>query len=218
MLERITRREEADLFVAWMAIAISFTIIKITPSGILGPPSSLNAVDMLLYFGISLITVGIGFILHEMAHKFTAIRYGYWAEFRKDNVMLMIAVVMAALVGVVFAAPGATVIYSNTGDGRVMTREQNGIISAAGPVINLLLCALFAALFFTAGGSVASESGSILAIIGLAGIQINAMIASFNLIPISILDGRKVFAWNVPVFLVLAAAAFGTLYASFTFL
>jgi len=218
MLERITRREEADLFVAWMAIAISFTIIKIAPNGILGLPSHLNVVDMVLYFGISLLTVGIGFILHEMAHKFTAIRFGFWAEFRKDNVMLMIAVVMAALVGFVFAAPGATVIYSNTGDSRVMTREQNGIISAAGPVINLLLCALFAALFFSVGGSIALETGSLLAIIGLAGIQINSMIAAFNLIPISVLDGRKVFAWNIPVFLVLVAAAFGTLYVSFTLL
>jgi Zn-dependent protease len=218
MLERITRREEADLFVAWMAIAISFTIIKIAPNGILGLPSHLNVVDMVLYFGISLLTVGIGFILHEMAHKFTAIRFGYWAEFRKDNVMLMIAVVMAALVGFVFAAPGATVIYSNTGDSRIMTREQNGIISAAGPVINLLLCALFAALFFSVGGSIALETGSLLAIIGLAGIQINSMIAAFNLIPISILDGRKVFAWNIPVFLVLVAVAFGTLYVSFTLL
>ncbi|MGB7789181.1 peptidase M50 [Methanoregula sp.] len=216
MLERITRREEADLFVAWMAIAISFTIIKIAPYGITGPVSRIDPVIVLLYFGISLITVGIGFILHEMAHKFTAIRYGYWAEFRKDNIMLMIAVVMAALVGFVFAAPGATVIYSNTGDGRIMTREQNGIISAAGPALNLFLCVLFAIVFFSAGGVVALETGSILAILGLAGIQINSMIAAFNLIPISVLDGRKVFAWNIPVFLVLAVAAFGTLYVSFT--
>jgi Zn-dependent protease len=217
MLERITRREEADLFVAWMAIAISFTIIKIAPYGITVPVSRFDPVVMLLYFGISLITVGIGFILHEMAHKFTAIHYGYWAEFRKDNIMLLMAVLLAALVGVVFAAPGATVIYSNTGDGRVMTREQNGIISASGPVVNLLLCVPFLVLVFL-GGTSADSSIYLLRVIGVFGIQINAMIAAFNLLPISILDGRKVFAWNIPVFLVLAVAAFGTLYASFTML
>jgi Zn-dependent protease len=214
MLERITRREEADLFIAWMAISLSFAIIKIAPYGILGPVGPVNPLKALIFFGISLLTVGIGFILHEMAHKFTAIRYGYWAEFRKDNNMLLVAVALASLVGFVFAAPGATVIYSNTYDGRGLTREQNGKISAAGPAVNLLLCILFGALLLLGGGIAALKTGNILAEIGLAGIQINAMIAAFNMLPISILDGNKVFSWNVPVFLFLILAAFGTLLAS----
>ena len=213
MLERITRREEADLFVAWMAIAISFTIINIAPYGILGPISKINPVSVLIYLGIALLTVGIGFILHEMAHKFMAIRFGYWAEFVKDNSMLLIAVIMAALVGFVFAAPGATVIYSQ--DGRGLSRKQDGIISAAGPVINLVLCGIFALLFIIAGGKAGLIAGSLIAMIGLAGVQINAMIAAFNLLPISILDGRKVLAWNFVVFLILIVAAFGTLVGSY---
>ncbi|HSQ93170.1 MAG TPA: site-2 protease family protein [Methanoregula sp.] len=212
MLERITRREEADLFIAWLAISLSFAIIKIAPYGILGPVGPVNPVTALIFFGIALFTVGIGFILHEMAHKFTAIRYGYWAEFRKDNSMLLVAVALASLVGFVFAAPGATVIYSN--DGRGLTREQNGKISAAGPVINLILCIPFAVLLVLAGG-LTSLNGNILAQIGLAGIQINAMIAAFNMLPISILDGNKVISWNMPVFFLLILAAFGTLVASF---
>ena len=169
MLERITRREEADLFIAWMAISLSFAIIKIAPYGILGGVTAINPVLVLIYFGIAFLTVGIGFILHEMAHKFTAIRYGYRAEFRKDNSMLLIAVVLAALVGFVFAAPGATVIYTSSADGRGLSREQNGIISAAGPIINLVLCILFAALFFIAGGVPVLNTGNIPAMIGLAG-------------------------------------------------
>jgi Zn-dependent protease len=215
MFERITRREEADLFIAWLAISLSFAIIKIAPYGILGPLQSVSPVTALIYLGIALLTVGIGFILHEMAHKFTAIRYGYWAEFRKDNNMLLVAVALASLVGFVFAAPGATVIYSN--DGRGLTREQNGKISAAGPVVNLLLCIPFAALLVIAGG-LTSLNGNILAQVGLAGIQINAMIAAFNMLPISILDGNKVFSWNIPVFFILILAAFGTLVASFYFI
>jgi len=214
MLERITRREEADLFIAWLAISLSFAIIMIAPSGILGPVRSFTPAAALVAFGIALLTVGIGFILHEMAHKFTAIRYGYWAEFHKDNSMLLVAVVLASLVGFVFAAPGATVIYANSADGRGLSREQNGKISAAGPVVNLLLCIPFAALLVITGG-IASLNGNILAQMGLAGIQINAMIASFNMLPISILDGNKVFSWNIPVFLILILAAFGTLVASF---
>ncbi len=120
MLERITPRERSDLLVAWLAISIAFSLIFIR--------GGVTLETFLVFLIVSLFTVGIGFILHEMAHKFTAMRYGYWAEFRKDNLMLLVAVVMAALVGVVFAAPGATVIY-----GAYITREQNGKISAAGP-------------------------------------------------------------------------------------
>lgn len=219
MFERITRREEADLFVAWIAISLSFAIIMIAPYGLLGPISPrVNLTDAALKFGIALVTVGIGFILHEMAHKFMAIRYGYWAEFRKDNIMLVVAVALASLVGFVFAAPGATMIYSNTADGRGLTREQDGIISAAGPVVNLLLCIPFALLLLLAGGMVALRSGSLPAAVGLAGIQINAMIAAFNLLPISILDGRKVAAWSLPAFLFLIVVAFGVLVGSYYYI
>lgn len=217
MLERITRREEADLFIAWLAISLSFAIIKIAPYGIMGPLLHVTLIDALIYLGIALLTVGIGFILHEMAHKFTAIRYGYWAEFRKDNNMLLVAVALASLVGFVFAAPGATVIYSNANDGRGLSREENGRISAAGPVVNLLLCIPFAVMLVAAGG-LTSLNGNLLAQIGLAGIQINAMIAAFNMLPLSILDGNKVFSWNIPVFFILILAAFGTLVASFYFI
>ena len=214
MLERITRREESDLFIAWMAISISFAIIKIAPYGVTGPVRSIDPVAALIAFGIALLTVGIGFILHEMAHKFTAIKFGYWAEFRKDNIMLLFAVLLAALVGFVFAAPGATVIYSNSATGQGLTKRENGIISASGPVVNLLLCIPFAALVLI-GVPLMGASGILLTQIGIFGIQINAMIAAFNMIPISVLDGRKVMAWNIPIFALLIIASFGTLVASF---
>ncbi|TFG89482.1 MAG: peptidase M50, partial [Candidatus Atribacteria bacterium] len=57
MFERISRREEADLFLAWMAISLSFAIIKIAPYGILGPIKSVDPMVALIYFGISLLTV-----------------------------------------------------------------------------------------------------------------------------------------------------------------
>jgi Zn-dependent protease len=148
-----------------------------------------------------------------MAHKFTAIKYGFWAEFRKDNIMLVVAVALAALVGVVFAAPGATIIYDTTGRG--ISREQNGKISAAGPVVNLLLCIPFAGLLIYSGGG-QSLNGNIITMIGMIGFQVNAMIAAFNMLPVSVLDGKKVLAWNMGVFLVLIITAFGALLASFS--
>jgi len=212
MLERISRQERLDLFIAWGAISLAFAIIFIRDAGTRVVPFT-----ALIFIGVSFMTVGIGFVAHEMAHKFTAMKYGYWAEFRKDNTMLVVAVALAALVGVVFAAPGATVIY-DTGrfGGGGINREQNGKISAAGPVTNLLLCIPFAGLLLYGGvSSNLSVTGNIATLIGMIGLQVNAMIAAFNMLPVSVLDGRKVLAWNPVVFAILIIAAFGVLLLSF---
>ena len=205
MLERISRRERFDLLVAWIAISIAFSLIFVRPAGA-------TFDRYLVFLALSMVTVGVGFVLHELAHKFTAMRFGYWAEFRKDNLMLLVAVVLAALVGVVFAAPGATMIY-----GAGVTREQNGKISAAGPAINLLLCIPFAIILLAGGGlDPLYSSRSILVTAGMVGLQVNAMIAAFNMLPVSVLDGKKVLAWNPAVFAVLIVTAFGILLVSFT--
>jgi len=213
MLERISRREEFDLLIAWIALSLAFLIIKIAPGGILYPFIPMKPLEALEIFGISLLTVGVAFVLHEMAHKFTAIKFGFWAEFRKDSNMLLLMGALAVLVGMIFAVPGATVIYDTTGRG--ISREENGKISVAGPIINLMLCFLFAIILLISGGLAAVSTGNIIAKLGLAGIQINAIIAAFNMLPISILDGRKVWGWNKAVFVVVIIAAFGALLASF---
>lgn len=195
MLERIPPREWRDLCIAWFAITLAFSVVFRW--------AGMSLADFALVFSISSVTVGVGFILHELAHKFTAMHYGYWAEFRKDNLMLLVAVAMAALAGIVFAAPGATVIY-----GQGLSRRENGWISASGPATNLILALPFVAISFLGGG--------ILASIGFWGWKVNAMLAAFNMLPVSILDGRKILAWNPGVFGLLIAAAFALLYLSYS--
>ncbi len=190
MLERIPPREWRDLGIAWFAITLAFTLVFRW--------AGMELSDFLLVFAISAVTVGVGFILHELAHKFTAMHYGYWAEFRKDNLMLLVAVAMAALVGFVFAAPGATVIY-----GANLSRRENGWISASGAMTNLLLAVPFIALALGTGG--------LASVIGSMGWKVNAMLASFNMLPVGPLDGRKVLAWSPAAFGLLIAAAFGVL-------
>lgn len=196
MFERIPPHERRDLLIAWLAISTAFTLIFIRPR--------VDLPNALTYFLISLLTVGIGFVLHEMAHKFMAIHFGYWAEFQRDDQMLLVAVVLAALVGVVFAAPGATVVYGSS-----VSKRENGIISAAGPAMSLLICIPFALLAFFGG------LGALVGFIGLVGLKVNAMIAAFNMLPVSVLDGKKVLAWNPAAFAVLIAAAFGLVYLTF---
>src|SRR5512136_2605806 len=65
--------------------------------------------SVLYYLSLSGLSVIIGFLLHEMAHKVVARRYGCWAEFRADYRMLGLALI-TAFFGFLFAAPGAVMI------------------------------------------------------------------------------------------------------------
>ena len=82
-----------DLFKAWLAISLAFAIV-------LGGFSF--STKFIVTFVISALTVGIGFIIHEMGHKLVAQRYGCFAEFRAFNSMLWLAVIMSFF-GFVFA-------------------------------------------------------------------------------------------------------------------
>ncbi len=171
-------KELQDISRAWLAISIAFAIM-------LGRDhlfTRLFVLDIIF----AAITVGLGFLLHELAHKIVALHYGCVAEFRAYSNMLLLMIVLAFF-GFVFAAPGAVVI-----DGPVGIR-RNGKISAAGPATNIVLAFLFL-------GLAKSTSSSLGISIGNYGFMINSWLALFNLIPIWNLDGRKVLNWSKPVY------------------
>lgn len=158
------------------------------------------------FFIISLIAVGSGFVLHELAHKYTAIRYGHWAEFRISYQGLVFAFLIAFLTfgNFIFAAPGATLIIpAGSIFGYTLSRRENGIISAAGPITNLILASIFySALFFYS--LVPTEFRVFYYYLCWYGSFINVWLAAFNLIPLGILDGRKIIAWNPLIWALLA--------------
>ncbi len=129
------------------------------------------------------VVVGFGFVLHELAHKFTAIRYGYWAEYKMWFQGLILALVTSYF-GFVFAAPGAVYIH-----GYNIKKSENGIISLAGPATNIMLAVLFLISI-----PLASQYG--LLSLAILGATINSFLAVFNLIPLVVLDGAKIFKWN----------------------
>jgi len=198
-------RELRDIVVAWLGLGFAFSIA--TTGGLLsgfseriavqdGPNTIVfNPVEVL---GLALVTVGAGFVLHELMHKFTSERYGFQAEFRMWPQGLLLAVGLSVFTGFVFAAPGATYI-----DGYGIRPRENGIISLAGPLTNILIALLFFPLLFVNFGS------PVLFEMGFLGSYINIFLAAFNMLPVMPLDGAKVWRWNKllwgAVFLPLAA-------------
>ncbi|MBI3051950.1 hypothetical protein HYY74_05850 [Candidatus Woesearchaeota archaeon] len=184
--------ELSQLFRAWFAIALAFGILL--NGGFALTPKFFFLVVVAAF------TVGLGFLLHELAHKAVAVRYGCWAEFRSFDSMLVLAVLMSFF-GFILAAPGAVFIQ-----GRVSV-SRNGLISAVGPLTNLFLGIVFLLLSFVLSGS--------LGIIAFYGLMINSWLAIFNLLPILGLDGTKVFRWNKLVYFSMLVFAFGMLGLSY---
>lgn len=180
-----SEREIKDLIKAWIAISAAFAIVM---SG------SIFSSDFYAKFVIASLTVGIGFLLHEMGHKIVAQRYGCFAEFRSFDNMLILAIAMSFF-GVVFAAPGAVMI-----SGRV-SKAKNGKISAAGPIVNLILAAIFFVLIFTNFAKLFKE-------IAYYGFVINSWLALFNMIPFWLFDGYKILKWNKAAYGIIIASAF----------
>ena len=163
--------EIRDILKAWAAISIAFAIAL-----------SSGLSDFYAKFIIASLTVGIGFLLHELGHKAVAQRYGCFAEFRSFDSMLLLAIAMSFF-GFIFAAPGAVMI-----SGRVNSKK-NGIISAAGPVVNLILGLIFLILTFL-------PLPNLFKPVAYYGFVINSWLALFNMIPLWLFDGYKIFRWN----------------------
>ncbi len=172
-------KEVRDILVAWAALALAFTLADCGVASGRGCPISGGPGT---FFFVSFIAVGSGFVLHELMHKFTAERYGYWAEFRMWMMGIVLALITSTL-GFIFAAPGATYIQ-----GYNVSERQNGIISLAGPATNVVIAVVFLLVGLVGNGIVAD--------IGLIGFPVNLFLALFNMLPIMPLDGAKVFHWN----------------------
>ncbi len=182
---RFSEQELKELAIS--AVVIGFSFAWIMQAGF---------DNLLVAFGVMLISVGSAFIFHEMAHKLVAQRYGCWAEYRMWETGLIAAFFLAVSIGVVFAAPGAVYITNPYG----ITRRENGHISAAGPLTNLALALIFLLLFKPLPGAFGA--------LGYYGFVINTWLALFNAIPFPPLDGSKIMNWSFQVWGLIALSAF----------
>jgi len=172
-----TKRERRDLLKSWVLVSLAFAIFI---AGIDFTTSYL----VLLAFSLATaaLTVGLGFLAHELSHKWVAHKYDCYAEYRSDNFMLVASLVLS-LFKVFVAAPGAVHISGHA------DHEQVGKISIAGPAANIVLALLFLPLFFLVSNPIWKN------VAGL-GTIVNSTLAVFNLLPFGFFDGAKVIAWS----------------------
>lgn len=101
----LTGREFGDIIVAWVALSFCFSTAYLSRPHLFP-----------FYFMVSLVTLGLGFIAHELTHRSLAGRYGCAAEFRAWPMGLLLALIFALISGgrFVFAAPGAVYVGPKT--------------------------------------------------------------------------------------------------------
>ena len=124
------------------------------------------------------------FLTHEIAHKVTAQRRGLWAEFRLTTwgALLTLVSVISPLFKII--SPGAVMISGSA------SLDEMGKISIAGPITNIVFSTAFLGATFIPGN---------FQVLFFLAALLNGFIALFNLIPMGILDGFKIFSWNKTV-------------------
>ncbi|MBC8078131.1 MAG: peptidase M50 [Chloroflexales bacterium] len=171
-----------ELLKAWVGTSLAFAILQ---SG--GRVTDVGFINVLI---LAALTCGIGFVVHELAHRVLARRYGAEAHFVANNAWLLISIVLA-FTGFFIAAPGA--VWHRG----YLTKQQGGLIALAGPASNFVLAVLFLLLLFTAAPLGLPGWAFQLAYLGY---YINSWLGLFNLIPFGPFDGAKVLEWSQPVF------------------
>ncbi len=199
---KFNNREIKDLVFAGLLLSLAFAILL---SGGYQAFSSFNS-GFFVIFGIAFLTAGLGFLFHELMHKYVAQSYNLDAEFYASYGGLALAVGLSFF-GFIIAAPGAVHIQ-----GFNITKEKNGKISLAGPMTNLVLALVF---FFGILFLWFFEVGGIWRNFFSIGLTINSLLAAFNMIPVMPFDGAKIKEWNGSVYWSVVGVSVGLFILSF---
>lgn len=140
--------------------------------------------------------------VHECAHAFAAKKLGDDTAERKGRLTLnpfahidMLGMIMMFVCSIGWAKPTPVDLRRCT---KVKIRTANVLVSAAGPLSNLIMALLFTIIFrlivMFGGGSVMAQIALIVYYIA----NLNAFLAIFNLIPVPPFDGYHILASFLP--------------------
>ena len=179
---RFSRREIIHLAIATSVLAIAF--------GGTSPEK----------FLIILLVLVPTFLFHEiLGHKLVAQHFGCEAEFFMFVPGLIIALILGLFSNFLIVAPGYVLISSvvkRKGYYRPLTTSENGMISLAGPAVNIVVGAIM--LFLLLFVDLSDFLYTLCYIIA----KFSFALAFFNLLPIPPLDGYKIFRWNKAAWIV----------------
>jgi Zn-dependent protease len=194
---RFSSTEIRDLTIASiLVILVSISIF----GNSLGIINAISVVGLYINSGLAWLVIGVvglflaSFMAHELAHKFVAQHYGMWSEFR----MTTMGYYLSAM-AILFSLPifGTGAVYTS-GTSNV---EHNGKSNLAGPLTNFVIAAALAIisiLMFILGVSLFP-----LGVLLRYGVQLNAFLGLFNMIPIQPFDGATIRYWDTRVWIVL---------------
>lgn len=188
-----TLREIIDIVI--MSLFVGFIF-----SGMFRRPSNIASEDPLARYKKQKFNLGIDWqslkfavyitapalILHELAHKFVAIYFGMQAVFHAAYTWLMIGLLLKLMnFGFIFFVP-AYVEISGTG-----TALHYALTAFAGPFMNLVLWIVPLIILKT---KLAKKMNKKVIILLHLTKQINMFLFIFNMLPIPMFDGFKVYA------------------------
>lgn len=185
---QISNQELSHLGIAWFIFIIAFM-----PQIFYGTYNSTKNLNYsFLNVSIMAFALGFAFLFHELGHKFAAQYFKARAEFKLDARGLLISAISIAM-GFYFLMPGATFWQSNLSE----YSDVRGRVSASGPIVNMHLACLSIGLFiFESGAHTIGSIDYILFTFGYISFILNVYLGLFNMLPVWILDGKKIYEWS----------------------
>lgn len=146
--------------------------------------------------------------VHESAHALAALKMGDDTAQREGRITLnplahidpvgtVLFPLMQIFTGLPFLGWAKPTPYNPGNFSRhISMRKGHIVVAAAGPLSNFLLALLCTAAFWIVARTVTNEYHPLVQIV-MAGIEMNVVLALFNLVPIPPLDGSKVASFGL---------------------
>jgi Zn-dependent protease len=182
-------QEFIDLLIMIAALGFIFKDIFKKPAGPYDPLTYYKKKFNFENFKFAVMVTAPAIILHELAHKLTAIYYGLSATFHAHYFFLGLGIMLKLLnFGFIFFIPGY-VVHSG-----LATHLQTAMIAVAGPLTNLALFGI--AAFFLKQKNTKKKYIPFLILTK----KINLFLFIFNMLPIHPFDGGHFFSSIISAF------------------